>query len=525
MLTIDEILKTASRDLDVDYIPYKELKSARDTWLDGALNGYGSPESYLVKQLRYLELCCKAYGDKSVAPPASSVPSFVARQHSGSVIHLSSRDVARLSQLLRLVVGWKVNPNDLLRGMKHGPGATADGLTSVDKWLSVANGLDPFSGHIDPLKRLPRVLGSEVCKYFDVPKTAWSMRGICAEPVWVQFIQQGIGDFVNRRLSGFFSVRDGQERNRAFALRADSETIDLSAASDYITVELLSLLSEDGGGGSFPDLPSWSQLMLTYRSKFCALPDQSLIELKSVANMGNGFCFSLLTLICIGACLLTAERVFGVRISTRSEALRLFENHFSVFGDDIVVSRDLAIQTRRTLELMGLRVNSSKSSFDGYLKETCGLFALKGSEIPNILRLRDINVNVNSVASLCLSQRRAYRLQYRRLAALLTDALYSSQFAPLIATTNDVADYGDSLVIYGERSRSVKLHRRWNRQLFDSYVVVNRIGYDSRDISAGDAVGSMYLWLNPCSHITCEPVGGARSVSTKLYSGAQNPRE
>lgn len=209
------------------------------------------------------------------------------------------------------------------------------------------------------------VAGSRSCF---VPKTADISRMICVEPGINMYLQLGLGSIIEKRLRRFFKIdlshqpsinrwlaKVGSERpddERSFA------TIDLSSASDSISLGLL--------GTFFPD--EWQSAIVELRSPVTSLADE-VVELKMVSTMGNGFTFPLQTAIfsCIVAACTTLDNG-----SHRAVSLDSLSEDFSVFGDDIVVTRKHCARVLRLLTILGFQANEAKTFQSGLFRESCG---------------------------------------------------------------------------------------------------------------------------------------------------------
>lgn len=213
-----------------------------------------------------------------------------------------------------------------------------------------------------------------------VPKTRSISRTICIEPVMNMFLQLGFGSFLEDRLEEHFGVSLSKQPDinrdlaRLGSVLGTYCTIDLESASDSIAMGMLQEVLP-------PDFFGWLDLL---RSPICELPDGSRVALNMVSTMGNGFTFPLQTMLF--ACAVTAAaRARDFRLERPRAAS---DGSFGVFGDDIIVptgchylakSKDfvnygdtMVRDVLRLLHLMGFKVNSSKSFFEGPFRESCG---------------------------------------------------------------------------------------------------------------------------------------------------------
>jgi hypothetical protein len=211
-----------------------------------------------------------------------------------------------------------------------------------------------------------------------VPKNADTSRVICTEPNINMFLQLGLGELINDVLRRKFRIdlSNQQVYNRELARIGSAQnslcTIDLSSASDTVSLKMLERLAPR-------NFVLWLKAL---RSPSCQLPDGSWERLDMVSSMGNGFTFSLETLIftCVVAAVYRIEDIkmrqttcSVTRNSKQASATEVWEHgNFGVFGDDIIVEKSTYRKVCRLLTLLGFEVNSSKSFFEGPFRESCG---------------------------------------------------------------------------------------------------------------------------------------------------------
>lgn len=222
-------------------------------------------------------------------------------------------------------------------------------------------------------------------EFLTVPKTALTDRSICIEPGANIYLQLGLGAIIRHALRRVGIDLNSQETNRWLALlgsyRADIATIDLSSASDTIARALVQELFDYS-----PKTRVWWRVMDSLRSRYTNYGTKSrpLWKLnQKFSSMGNGFTFELESLIFWALSSSAAEQEGG-------ECL-------AVYGDDIIVtSRAFAVVTD-VLEQCGFEVNTKKSYNSGYYRESCGMNAWDGYEMPSY-KLEQLD-NLQSVYS------------------------------------------------------------------------------------------------------------------------------
>lgn len=209
------------------------------------------------------------------------------------------------------------------------------------------------------------------CDIVFVPKTMTGDRVISKEPASLQYWQQGLRDAIrefiadHKYLRSVISFTD-QSLSQSLALSGsesgDYATIDLSEASDSVTVTLVKLLARR----------TWLlRPLISTRSRKCRLPDGSELLMQKFAPMGSGVCFDI-------ECIVFASICEACRRRTSSKT------KFRVFGDDLIVPTDYAMEVISMLSQLGFRVNTDKSFWVPTLwnfREACGIEAYAGYDI------------------------------------------------------------------------------------------------------------------------------------------------
>lgn len=262
--------------------------------------------------------------------------------------------------------------NDIQSLCRHGSGASigvkGNGLVTSDKYdnpLTVTEELLPFYDALvgetwaeyRPSNCAKVVKGN---KFFSVPKDASTDRGACTEPTLNVYFQLGIGAYLAKRLRIFGVDIETQELNRALASMAEIwrlATIDLVQASDYMSWGFL-----------LEALPSdWFWLLELASCRFTEMPDKGVVELEKFCSMGNGFTFTLQSVIFLAL----------VRCVVPPD------DHCvcAVYGDDIIVPQASARDLVDRLEYVGFQVNGRKSFLAGSFFESCGTDWFQGQNV------------------------------------------------------------------------------------------------------------------------------------------------
>jgi len=194
-----------------------------------------------------------------------------------------------------------------------------------------------------------------------VPKNAKTERTIAIEPSLNNLIQNGIDKVMRRALKRAGYDLTDQERNQHLARRGSVDgslaTIDLSSASDSISIELVRYLMP----------PDWLWLLSHSRSPTYTL-NGSLSKYHKFTSMGNGFCFPLETLI-FAAAVKSCKRAHHSLVSD------------AVYGDDIIVDSSVAPLLIALLSYIGFRTNDDKTFVSGPFRESCGADWYRGRDV------------------------------------------------------------------------------------------------------------------------------------------------
>nr|URG16044.1 MAG: RNA dependent RNA polymerase [Leviviridae sp.] len=208
-----------------------------------------------------------------------------------------------------------------------------------------------------------------------VPKTNVIKRSICTEPNINMMLQLSIGSYIEDALRKQYGLDLGiqPDKNRELSRRGSIDgsygTIDLESASDSLALTLLRPLLDR----------RFMALLELVRSRMSTYRGHHT-ELHMVSTMGNGYTFPLQTLLFAGVVITTA-RMRGHKLRyPRSRSL----GSFGVFGDDIIVERELYDDVVTNLETLGFKVNRSKSFNEGPFRESCGHDYFDGQNIRGV---------------------------------------------------------------------------------------------------------------------------------------------
>lgn len=190
-----------------------------------------------------------------------------------------------------------------------------------------------------------------------VPKDATTHRTIAVEPHLNVCLQLGVDAYIKNRLRGVGVDLSSQRRNQDLAQTGALDwesfdplvTLDLASASDCMSQGLVERL-----------LPSaWLDYLGCLRSPAYVIGKELPVEYQKWSSMGNGYTFSLETLI-----FWALAKACGTFSRSR--------DRLGVYGDDIVLPRGTAGLLIEVLAYVGFKVNTEKSALFGPFRESCG---------------------------------------------------------------------------------------------------------------------------------------------------------
>lgn len=254
-----------------------------------------------------------------------------------SVFDITPRELYAIQSEVDLLIGSEPPLLTDLIG-KHGPGAVATGEKGLEKahFSETYIKIDSLiGGDSESLFRMPNaptlvLQRTDPCtRIICVPKDATSTRIISAEPLSMQFLEQGLKHwFYNRfrRLRGNPIPLDDQsvQRRRAWSgtlctswgRRNRNCTIDLTDASDTIKLCHIRMFFSK----------AWQELLLSLRSEYGRFPGGGLLKLETFAPMGSAICYPVECIVFLAA----------ARAAARLSAQQGDRVFVSSVGDDIV---------------------------------------------------------------------------------------------------------------------------------------------------------------------------------------------
>jgi len=334
---------------------------------------------------------------------------------------------------------------------QHGPGATAN--TDVKCWydkythmrqdcrVAYLLGRSNLGTETDYCPWLLSEKSTRTSRFIAVPKTWKKLRGISAEPVELQFYQQGIRRSIDTMFSSSHYWRQRVDLhdqsisgNLALlgSMTGSFATIDLSAASDSVTLELVKEV--------FKGTPLLYWLLGTRCTH--TICGSQVVRIKKFAPMGSATCFPVECIVFTLAAQVASDRV-RIPALHNSETIR-------VFGDDIIIDYFSAAYLVELLQKLGFRVNTRKSFLTGKFREACGVEAYRGVAVQP-LRYKRLGSNLNTwtpqredVSAAISYSNSLYERGFRTTRAYLTHSILHSRLkvgkktmplGPYISTT------------------------------------------------------------------------------------------
>jgi len=395
---------------------------------------------------------------------------------------------------------------------KHGPGATADGLRGNSKfdqreWPIRLEKLFPFGDYIFPNWRYASESLGDVhflepgaerpVKVITVPKTLKTPRIIAVEPTCMQYMQQALcREFVvsfesdrvgknSRRnlIEGQIGFSD-QVPNRLLAaegsLTGELATLDLSEASDRVSIGHVENL--------LCNWPLLREVVMATRSSKAQVPGWGVITLSKFASMGSALTFPIEAAVFLTAVYMGIENGLNRRITRKD--VESHSGRVRVYGDDIIVPVDSVCSVNQVLELLGFKVNTGKSYWNGKFRESCGGDYYDGVDVTPVRVRRDLPsslTDAQGVMSLVALRNLFYLQGMWETTKWLDDRigrLFPRGF-PIVEPTSPLLGRTSFLGYQAERVCS-ELHR----PLVRGYVAIPRTPN-----SKLDGVGALLKWF------------------------------
>lgn len=335
---------------------------------------------------------------------------------------------------------------------------------------------------------VPQRAYNGVAKLICVPKNSTSLRTITSEPVENQFIQQGLNRILRDHIKKNPIFRcclalTDQSKNQKLAMegsiKANFSTIDLSSASDLLSLDLV----KQTFSGAHKFLTYAIDCRSTHvSSKF------GTYKVEKFAGMGNALTFPIqsitfaLLAICGVLCCEGRRPSFG---NVKRAAMNV-----RVYGDDIIVRTEHSIQVCEWLTSFGLKVNQKKSFLRGNFKESCGVDAYKGINVTPLYLRHEPFIpagNPEVLASLVSTSNLAWDRCLYSLSNTIRKIVEGAYKLPLVSKSSAALGWHSRV----DTTIAHKWDRKLQRLVFRAYVVEPR----KRDDRISD-YAALYKSLN-----------------------------
>jgi len=405
-----------------------------------------------------------------------------------SDMNLSQEDLAEFQQMSDLLFRevFTQMDRDIYYGEllpRHGPGSTADGLSSNGKYLQSTwtrrleevfpsyEYLIPnhhFRGDLDRVNILEPDAEIPV-KVISVPKTLKTPRIIAMEPACMMYTQQALlrcllsslgRDELLSKVIGFDDQVPNQDLARQGSADRRTATLDLSDASDRVSNQLVRTMVSRW--------PHLSKAIDATRSRRADVPGVGVIRLAKYASMGSALCFPFEAMVFTTMIFIGIQRSLNVTMTRKD--INSFRNSVRVYGDDLIVPVDHVLSIVQTLELFGARVGLDKSFWTGMFRESCGKEYFNGSDV-SLVRVRQALpytiADATEVIATVALRNQFYLAGYWKTASWLDKQLTKiMRYFPKIAPTSSVLGRVSFLGYQSER-----MHPFLHSPLVRGYVV------------------------------------------------------
>jgi hypothetical protein len=277
---------------------------------------------------------------------------------------------------------------------KHGPGSVADLSNREDKYtLPVwSKKLDHYfpetlfaysSEEWANISAASRSRNEGCARLLQVPKTFDKPRLITAEPTAHQYLQQGLLRWIRDNLP--YPLRccidfRSQEPSRVLALRSSSDgmcaTVDLSMASDRLSTSTVERV--------FARSPILPYLYATRTIYVQNAVDKSVEGdppqiIRKFAGQGSAVTFPVQSIVY--ACCSIAACLLEKGLAPNNRNIVRVAKGIQVFGDDIIIPKEALAGLALILSFLQLKINVSKTHYEGPFRESCGMDAFRGTDV------------------------------------------------------------------------------------------------------------------------------------------------
>lgn len=272
---------------------------------------------------------------------------------------------------------------------RHGRGAVYEDLRGVEKFSNISwpqrlGQTFPKEGFFSPVGRIGLIeTGDYPSKLLAVPKTIKGPRLIAKEPTAHMYAQLSIMDWIYAELPSkvagiSINFRD-QTLSGEMALEASRTgshgTIDLKSASDRVSLWLVERL--------FRRNASLLRAMADCRTQYVDLSIDkklpSLHKLRKFTTQGSALTFPIQSIVFF--IITVGTMMNGHKGTINRRSIARIAKDVRIFGDDIIAPSDRVEDIIRSLERLYLKVNTQKTHYHGFFRESCGVRAYKGVDV------------------------------------------------------------------------------------------------------------------------------------------------
>lgn len=237
-----------------------------------------------------------------------------------------------------------------------------------------------------------------------VPKDNSVDRVIECECFCNMIVQRAIETVVRDLIKSEFSIDldESQTVHKLLLLDESNVTIDLKNASNSVYMAVVDWFIGDTRLGR--DIKSSRSQSVSYNLG----TEKAVHRFNMMSPMGNGYTFGIMTLLLLTIC-------------------REYDSFAHVFGDDIIVDKDVAVDVINLLQVIGFSTNESKTFLDGNFRESCGGFTSEGRFITSFdvtwsLDIVDAMIVTNKIGIMANSASYSFGLRLLELHANLIEA-------------------------------------------------------------------------------------------------------
>jgi len=295
---------------------------------------------------------------------------------------------------------------------RHGTGAVADQQTGTDKyefryWPNKLNGFFPyefFGQHREDLHLETDITYTNhelPAKLLAVPKTLKGPRLITSEPTAHQYLQQALLRWIREHIPFPLNLCidfRSQDYSRNLCLESSVTgrlaTVDLSAASDRLSLWAVER--------TFRVNSSFLLALHACRTRWVVnhtgVGERFFMKMKKFAGQGSAVTFPVQSMVY--ACMAIACILFENRREVTPKSIHNAVKQLRVFGDDIIMPSHAVFSLTVLMAHCGLKVNTSKTHWQGYFRESCGMDAFKGVDVtPLYVRALQLGDSPQEIAS------------------------------------------------------------------------------------------------------------------------------